>query len=84
MCWRLNFTLCEKQSVRFPKSEHSIFTVIRWSIFLNGGQLCVFHKLDIYACFSSYARISWTIWLNFTQETQKFLKRQEYKLKLKI
>jgi hypothetical protein len=38
----------------------------------------------IQACFSGYARVSWTIWLNFTQETKKFLKLQEDELKLKI
>jgi hypothetical protein len=58
----------ENRSVRFFKPEHSIFTVIRWSIFLNEDQLCIFHKLDIHACFSGYTPISQTIWLNFTQE----------------
>jgi hypothetical protein len=36
------------------------------------------------ACFWGYAHVSWTIWVNFTQETKKFLKLQEYELKLKI
>jgi hypothetical protein len=30
----------------FAKTEHSVFTVIRMLIFLNGGQLYIFHKLD--------------------------------------
>jgi hypothetical protein len=30
----------------FAKPEHPVFTVIRRSIFLNGGQLYIFHKLD--------------------------------------
>jgi hypothetical protein len=33
----------------FTKPEHPVFIVIRRSIFLNGGQLYIFHKLD-YAC----------------------------------
>jgi hypothetical protein len=41
------FDILEKNhSVMFAKSEHPIFTVIRRSIFLNGGQLYIFHKLD--------------------------------------
>jgi hypothetical protein len=36
------------------------------------------------ACFLGYAHVSWTIWLNFTQETKKCFKLQEDKLKLKI
>jgi hypothetical protein len=36
------------------------------------------------ACFSVYAHVSWTIWLNFTQETKKCFKVREYELKLKI
>jgi hypothetical protein len=28
------------------KSEHPVFIVIRWLIFLNGCQLYIFHKLD--------------------------------------
>jgi hypothetical protein len=30
----------------FAKSEHPVFTMIRRSIFLNGGQLYIFHKLN--------------------------------------
>jgi hypothetical protein len=30
----------------FAKLEHSVFIVIRWSIFLNRGQIYIFHKLD--------------------------------------
>jgi hypothetical protein len=30
----------------FAELEHSIFTVLSWSIFLNGGQFYIFHKLD--------------------------------------
>jgi hypothetical protein len=36
------------------------------------------------ACFSGYAQVSWIIWLNFTQETKKCFKLQEYELKLQI
>jgi hypothetical protein len=36
------------------------------------------------ACFSDYAHVSRTIWLNFTQETKNCFKIQEYGLKLKI
>jgi hypothetical protein len=46
MCWRPNSILWKNQSVRFVKPEHQIFTVVRWTIFLNGGQLYIFHKLD--------------------------------------
>jgi hypothetical protein len=34
--------------------------------------------------FSGYARVSWTIWLNFTQETKTCFKRYEDELKVKI
>jgi hypothetical protein len=40
--------------------------------------------LDIQARFLSYAHVSRTIWLNFTQKTKKCLKRQEDGVKLKI
>jgi hypothetical protein len=40
------FDIVENWSVRFVKPEHPIFTMIRWSIFLNEGQLYIFHKLD--------------------------------------
>jgi hypothetical protein len=30
----------------FAKQEHPIFTVIRRSIFLNRGQIFIFHKSD--------------------------------------
>jgi hypothetical protein len=36
------------------------------------------------AYFLVYAPMSWTIWLNFTQEIKKCLKLQEYELKLEI
>jgi hypothetical protein len=34
--------------------------------------------------FSGYAHVSRAIWLNFTQETKKYFKQQEYEVKLKI
>jgi hypothetical protein len=45
MCWRPILTFWKNRSVRFVKSEHSVFTMIRWLIFLNEGQLYIFHKL---------------------------------------
>jgi hypothetical protein len=30
----------------FAKLKHPVCTVITWSIFLNGVQLYIFHKLD--------------------------------------
>jgi hypothetical protein len=35
-------------------------------------------------CFSGYAHVSRTTWLNFTQETKKCLKLHEDELKLNI
>jgi hypothetical protein len=78
------FDFLENWRFQIPKSEGLVFTIIRWSIFLNEGQFCIFHKLDIHACFPGYARVSQTIWLNFTQETKKCLKQQEDGAKLKI
>jgi hypothetical protein len=46
ICWRPNLSFWENRSVLFAKPEHPVFTVIRWSIFLNGGELYIFHKLD--------------------------------------
>jgi hypothetical protein len=46
MCWQPNSIFWENQSVQFIKSEHPVFTVLRWSIFLNGCQLYIFHKLN--------------------------------------
>jgi hypothetical protein len=43
-----------------------------------------FTSCTIQACFSGYTRVSRTIWLNFTQETKKYFKQQEYEVKLKI
>jgi hypothetical protein len=36
------------------------------------------------ACFSGYVHVYRTIWLDFTEETKKYFKLQEYELKLKI
>jgi hypothetical protein len=44
----------------------------------------MFHKFDNAGMFSGYAHISWTIWLNFTQEINKCFKRQEDEFKVKI
>jgi hypothetical protein len=44
--------LKKNQSILFAKPEYLVFTVIRWSIFLNGGQLYIFHKLDHRVMFS--------------------------------
>jgi hypothetical protein len=84
MCWRPNLTFWENQSVLFAKLKHLVFIMIRWSIFLNGGQLYIFHKLYHTRKFLGYAHVSWAIWLNFTQETKMFFKLQEVELKLKI
>jgi hypothetical protein len=84
MCWWLISTFWKNRSVLFAKPEHPVFTVLRWSIFLNRGQHYIFHKLDHAGIFSGYAHDSWIIWLNFTQEMKKCLKLQEYELKLKI
>jgi hypothetical protein len=51
MCWRLILMLWGNWSVRFVKPEHSVFTVLRWLIFLNGGKLYIFHKLDYVGMF---------------------------------
>jgi hypothetical protein len=56
------FDILEKNwSVWFPKSEHLVFGVLRWLIFLNGGHLYIFHKLDHTCMFSGYAHVSQTI-----------------------
>jgi hypothetical protein len=54
------FDILEKLKCLDPKPEHLVFTVIRWSIFLNGGQLYIFHKcnhagifLRLCTCFSN-------------------------------
>jgi hypothetical protein len=39
------FDIWENQNVLFAKLEHLVFTVMRWSIFLNGDQFYIFHKL---------------------------------------
>jgi hypothetical protein len=43
------FDILKKLECLIFKSEHSIFIIIRWSIFLNGVQLYIFNKLD-YTC----------------------------------
>jgi hypothetical protein len=71
-------TFWENWSVRFAKLEHPVFAVIRWSIFMNGCHLYIFHM------FSGYACVSRIIWLNFTEEIKKYFKLQEDELQLKI
>jgi hypothetical protein len=46
MCWQLNLAFWKNRSVRFARLKHPVFTVIRWSIFLYGVELYIFHKLD--------------------------------------
>jgi hypothetical protein len=43
-----------------------------------------FTSWTMQGCFLGYARVSQTIWLNFTQEIKKCFKLQEDELKLNI
>jgi hypothetical protein len=60
----------------FVKPEHPTFIVIRWSIFLNGDQLYIFHKL-YHAGTPSSRRLKWiyrTHNLELGQESYVILK----------
>jgi hypothetical protein len=84
ICWWPNLTFCKNRSVRFAKLEHPVFIVMRWSIFLNGGQLYIFHKLDrtymlvrLCTCFSDNL-------VEFHSKNKDVLQTTKYELKLKI
>jgi hypothetical protein len=51
---------------------------------LYQGQRCVSHKLDLYACFTWYAHVSYKILMDFTQETKTCMEWPEDRAKLKI
>jgi hypothetical protein len=52
------FDILEKSKCLIFKPKYSVFTVIRWSIFLNGYQLYIFHKVYHTNMFLGYARVS--------------------------
>jgi hypothetical protein len=80
----IKFDIMGKSGVLYSQSERSDFygykivNISKWRSALYISQV-----VHIYM-FLGYAHISWTIWLNFTQEIKKFLKRLEDELKLKI
>jgi hypothetical protein len=58
--------------------SYKMVTISKWRstlYILQVGHTCIF---------SSYARVFRIIWLNFTQETKKCLKQQQYELKMNI
>jgi hypothetical protein len=68
----------------FVKQEYSVFTMIRWPIFLNGGQLYKFHKLDHATMFFRLCTCLLDNLVEFHSRNNKCFILQEYELKLNI
>jgi hypothetical protein len=52
------FDILRKPECPVSHTRTSSFIVIRLSLFLNGGQLYIFYKMDHAGMFSGYARVS--------------------------